>query len=74
MGLWSWLRDVDERVGLRPRRGPFDCAWCVREEHDGCTGVAIRTRLPGWGPANVHRMQAEDEACACRAREHRPVG
>ena len=72
MGLWSWLRDLDERVGLRPRRGPFDCAWCTGEEHHGCTGVAVRPRLPGGGLATVHRLSAESDACACALRDHRP--
>ncbi len=43
MGLWQWVRTLDERAGLRPSRGPFDCAWCAEEDrHEMCTGRAVR--------------------------------
>ena len=70
MGLWSWMSTLDERLGIRRRRGPFDCAWCVRNEHGGCTGVAVRPRIPGGTASSIHRLQAENDACACHLRGH----
>ena len=70
MGVWSWMSTLDERLGIRPRRGPFDCAWCVRNEHGGCTGLAVRPRIPGGTASSIHRLQAENDACACHLRGH----
>jgi hypothetical protein len=70
MGLWSWMRNLDERVGLRPKRGPFDCVWCAKQEHEGCTGVAVRPRIPGLSLGGIHRLEPESDACACHLRNH----
>ena len=67
---WRWMSDLDERVGLRPRRGPFDCAWCAKEKrHDMCTGKAVRPNLPV-SLLTRHRIAAEVEDCACMLRGH----
>ena len=64
------MRDLDERVGLRPRRGAFDCAWCITEErHDMCTGKAVRPNIDA-SLVTLHRVAAEVEDCACALRGH----
>lgn len=65
------MRNLDERVGLRPRRGSFPCAWCGKEKrHDMCTGKAVRPNLPV-SIVTLNRVAAEVEDCACFLRDHR---
>jgi hypothetical protein len=68
--LWRWMRQLDERAGLRPRLGQFDCAWCRDERrHERCTGTAVRPPLP-MGILARHRLAAEVEPCGCMLRGH----
>jgi hypothetical protein len=66
------MRDLDERIGLRPRKGPFDCAWCAKEgRHDMCTGVSVRPNIDTT-ILTLHRAVAEVADCSCALRGHAP--